>query len=135
MSVSVKQDAVRPRRLGRERMCSALLACGIFSSLLYVSADVLGGLIYPDYSFGSQTISELVAIGAPTRGVVEPLFIAYDVLALAFGVGVLWAAGRSRALRITGALLVGYALVGWVGFGSSPTTSAARARWRATCRT
>jgi uncharacterized protein DUF998 len=104
----------------RETLPTLLLACGIVSSLLYLFADVLGGLLYPGYSFGSQTISELAAIGAPTRGVVQPLFIAYDVLAVLFGVGVLWAAGRSRALRITGALLVGYALVGWAGFGSSP---------------
>lgn len=109
---------VRAPRPPRAR--TLLLACGIVSTLLYLFADLLGGLRYPGYSFGSQTISELVAIGAPTRGVVSTLFVAYDVLAVAFGVGVLWAAGRSRALRLTGILLVGYALVGWAGFGSAP---------------
>ncbi len=110
--------AQRPRPPGG--LPTLLLACGIVSSLLYLFADLLGGLRYPGYSFTSQTISELVAAGAPTRGLVQPLLVAYDVLAVLFGVGVLWAAGRSRALRLTGALLVGYAVVGWAGFGSAP---------------
>lgn len=92
----------------------ALLVCGIVSSLLYVSTDILGGLRYAGYSFSSQTISELGAIGAPSKSFVDPLFIAYDVLALAFAAGVLWtaAAGRNRALRITGVLLAGHAVAG-----------------------
>jgi CubicO group peptidase (beta-lactamase class C family) len=122
-AMKIRRDAQRPALQPprtRGMLATLLLACGVVSSLLYLFADVLGGVLYPGYSFYSQTISELVAIGAPPRGVVEPLFIAYDVLAVLFGVGVLWAAGRSRALHITGWLLVGYALVGWAGFGSSP---------------
>jgi CubicO group peptidase (beta-lactamase class C family) len=93
-----------------------LLACGILSSLLYVATDVLGGMRYPGYSFTSQAISELMAIGAPSEAFVDPLFITYGVLALAFGVGVfLEGAGRSRALRTAGALLSGYAVVGFAG--------------------
>ncbi len=93
-----------------------LLACGILAFLLYVTTDVLGGLRYDGYSFTSQTISELGAIGAPSKSFVDPLFIAYGVLALAFGIGVFGeAAGRSRALRITGALLIGSAAVGIAG--------------------
>lgn len=95
--------------------------CGIISSLLYVATDVLGGLQYGGYSFGSQAISELMAIGAPSKPFVDPLFMAYNVLALAFGVGVCWvAAGRNRALRITGAALIGYGSIGLVaGFVGS----------------
>ena len=66
-----------------------LLVCGILSSLLYVATDVLGGMRYPGYSFTSQAVSELMAIGAPSEAFVDPLFIAYGVLVLAFGVGVL----------------------------------------------
>jgi hypothetical protein len=93
-----------------------LLGCGILSSLLYVATDVLGGMRYEGYSFTSQAVSELMAIGAPSEALVDPLFVTYGVLASAFGVGVLReGAGRSRALRIGGALLIGYAAVGLTG--------------------
>jgi hypothetical membrane protein len=93
-----------------------LLACGILSSLLYVVTDVLGGMRYEGYSFTSQAISELMATGAPSEPLVDPLFIIYGVLTLAFGVGVFReAAGSNRALRIAGALLIGYAAAGFTG--------------------
>lgn len=93
-----------------------LLSCGILSSLLYAATDVLGGMRYEGYSFTSQAISELMATGAPSEPFVDPLFIIFGVLALAFGVGVIReAAGRNRALRITGALLIGYAAAGFSG--------------------
>ncbi|HJS58293.1 MAG TPA: serine hydrolase, partial [Vicinamibacteria bacterium] len=94
----------------------ALLVCGFLSSLLYAATDVLGGILYDGYSFASQAISELMAAGAPSEAIVDPLFITYDVLALAFGVGVFReGVRRSRALRMTGALLMGYAAIGLAG--------------------
>jgi hypothetical protein len=93
-----------------------LLVCGILSSLLYAATDVLGGIRYEGYSFTSQAVSELMATGAPSERLVDPLFITYGVLALAFGVGVFRdAAGRNRVLRIAGALLVAYAAAGFAG--------------------
>jgi len=44
-----------------------LLACGIFSSLFYVVTDIAGTLSWNGYSYTSQNISELLAIGSPTR--------------------------------------------------------------------
>lgn len=94
----------------------ALLVCGVLSSLLYAVTDVLGGLRYPGYGFTSQAISELMASGAPSENFVDPLFIAYGALALAFGAGVFRdAGGHNRALRIAGALLIGYAALGFAG--------------------
>jgi CubicO group peptidase (beta-lactamase class C family)/hypothetical membrane protein len=92
----------------------SLLVFGILSSAVYVAADVLGGLLYPGYSFVSQAISELGAIGAPSKPIVDPLFLIYDVLALVFGVGVLREASGNRALRTTGVLLIGYGAAGLV---------------------
>ena len=93
-----------------------MLVCGIVSSLLYVATDVLGGVRYPGYSFTSQAISELMAVGAPSERLVDPLFIAYGALTVAFGAGVvLECAGRCRALGITGALLIGFGGVGLTG--------------------
>ena len=93
-----------------------LLACGILGPLLYVATDVLGGMRYPGYSFSSQAVSELMAIGAPSEAFVDPLFIAYGVLLMAFGVGVFReGAVRGRALRIAGAVLVSHAAIGFTG--------------------
>ncbi|HEY7233493.1 MAG TPA: hypothetical protein VH539_05045 [Gemmatimonadaceae bacterium] len=54
-----------------------LLGCGGASSVLYVLTDLLGGLHYPGYSFVSQGVSELMAIGSPVertgRSAVSPL--------------------------------------------------------------
>ena len=103
---------VRGRSIARQ----ALLACGILSSLLYVATDAVGGLRYPGYSFNSQAVSELMAVGAPSETFVDPLFIAYGVLTLAFAIGVFREGrDRSHALRITGVLLMGYAAVGFAG--------------------
>jgi len=91
----------------------ALLTCGILSSLLYVGTDILAGTLWEGYSFTHQAVSELSAIGAPTRPLVVPLYLAYDVLMIAFGLGV-WGYSRKRALRFTGGLLVGIGAVGLV---------------------
>jgi hypothetical membrane protein len=92
-----------------------LLGCGIVSSVLYVAADIFASLLYPGYRYTEQQFSELTAVGSPVR----PLMIAlsefpYTLLVGAFGVGVWASASRRRAGRITGALLVGYALTGVV---------------------
>jgi Protein of unknown function (DUF998) len=85
---------------------TVLLACGILSSLLYVGANVAGARRWRSYSLSSQTVSELSAIGAPSRPVVIPLLTGHGVLLMPFGFGVREAAGRNRALRATGAVLM-----------------------------
>jgi hypothetical protein len=91
-----------------------LLICGIVSSLLYVGTDIIAGTLYAGYSFSSQAVSELFAIGAPTSGLVVPLFTLYSGLLVAFALGV-WksaaiAAGRNRALRIMALMIIGSAV-------------------------
>jgi hypothetical protein len=65
-----------------------LLGCGIVSSLLYVAANVLGPRRWREYSLSSQTVSELSAIGAPSRPFVVPLLTAHGALVIPFGLGV-----------------------------------------------
>jgi hypothetical protein len=84
-----------------------LLACGIGSSAAYVAANLAGALRGGGYSSVNQSVSELTAIHAPSRPVALPLFVASDVLALAFGTGVVAAADHNRPLRVAGWLLVG----------------------------
>jgi hypothetical membrane protein len=98
------------------RVRQVLLASGAAASLLYAATDIAGGLQYPGYSFTSQAISELMANGAPSERLVDPLFLIYDVLMLAFAVYLVReAAGRGRALQTTGILLSVYALLGVAG--------------------
>jgi hypothetical protein len=92
-----------------------LLGCGIASSVLYVASDILISWWDPNYSYRDQSFSELLAPGSPTRPImVVANGITYGVLVTAFGVGVWQAVGGRRAGRITGALLVGYAVTGAV---------------------
>ena len=101
-----------------------LLGCGIASSVLYVASDILISWWDPNYSYRDQSFSELLAPGSPTRPLVLVLLaIPYGVLVTAFGVGVWQAADGRRTGRITGALLVGYGVIGAVTgvFLSAPT--------------
>ncbi len=92
-----------------------LLACGILFSLLYVAMNVYFPLQWPGYDAASQTISELSAVGAPTRPAWVAVGFVYSLLVIAFGWGVWSAAGARRALRIAGALIIAQGVVslGW----------------------
>ena len=83
-----------------------LLACGILSPLLFVAMNVFVPMLFVGYSFASQTVSELSAIGAPTRPLWVGLGTVYGVLFAAFGWGVWRSAGPSRPMRVAGALMV-----------------------------
>ena len=89
-----------------------LLVCGVFSSLLYVFTTVFVALQWPDYSSASQTVSELSAIGAPTRSLWISLVVPYTLLMAGFGYGVWLSADRNRALRLTGGVMVIYGVLG-----------------------
>jgi len=93
----------------------SLLICGILASLLYVGIDVVAAIGYPDYhSFTSRVISELMASGAPTEHLVDPLFLLYGVLMLAFAVGV-WMSSPAKRAHVAGGLPFVYAAVGFLG--------------------
>ena len=93
-------------------MRKILLLCGVVSSLLYVAMNVFVAWQWPDYSSASQTVSELSAIGAPTRALWVALAIPYTLLVAAFGWGVRASAGANRPLRIAGWLMVAYGVTG-----------------------
>jgi hypothetical protein len=98
------------------RAGKVLLGCGVVSSAWWVIIDVLLSQRYPGYSYIDQTVSELSAEGAPTRAASLALnSLPYTLLMAAFGVGVWAVAGGTRAGRITGALLVGNAIIGGAG--------------------
>jgi hypothetical protein len=90
-----------------------LLACGILSAILYLAANVVVPMQWDAYSWMSQTVSELSAIGAPTRTLWVALMIPYGILLIAFGAGVFLSANESRGLKIAGALIIIDAIVGF----------------------
>lgn len=89
-----------------------LLSCGIVAALLYVAMNVIGLLQDPSQGVMTHTISELSAIGAPSRPTWVVLGVFYNLLMIAFGIGVR-AAGRKRTLRASGALIVVAAIFGF----------------------
>jgi len=87
----------------------------VLASLEYVGTDVLAAIRYPEYhSFRSRVVSELMASGAPTERLVDPLFLLYGMLMMAFGAG-LWMSDRQRRAHIVGGLLFAYAAMGLLG--------------------
>ena len=85
-----------------------LLTCGVLSSLLYIAMNAFIPLLYDGYSFQSHTVSELSAIGAPTRQIWVPLAFVYTLLFAAFGFGVLKSANGNRHLRTLAIIIFVY---------------------------
>jgi hypothetical protein len=98
----------------RATMRTVWLACGALSSLLYVAMNIVGAMQWPAYRSAAQTVSELSAIGAPTRPLWVALGMLYTLLVLAFGWGVRMAAGDDRRLRVAGTLITIYGALGLV---------------------
>lgn len=95
-----------------------LLICGILASLVQLGTDIVGGMLWEGYSFTSQAISELTAIGAPTRPLLVPFAPIYGMLQIAFGLGIWLLAGQRRALRVIGVLqiTIGIVAIAWMPF-------------------
>jgi hypothetical protein len=100
------------------RAVKALLVCGVVSSVLYIATDILAASLWKGYSYTAQQVSELSAIGAPTRPLWIAMSIVYALLVIAFGVGVWLSAGSKRSLRVTAILLVLFGAIGqlWLWF-------------------
>ena len=77
---------------------------GIAAILVYVFATILGGLYYPHYSHTSQAISELVGINAPTRTILNPIYVFYNLLLITFAYGI-YSEWRDRQTKIGAFLL------------------------------
>ena len=87
----------------------ALLVSGILSSVLYAAMNVVAALQWPEYSSASQTVSELSAIGAPTRDLWIPLGALYMILFGAFAWSVRTEGRENPPLRFVGGLLLAFA--------------------------
>ena len=109
---ATKQHRKDPVAEGRTPLQTILLACGTAASLLYVFMLVVVPTKWEGYSSASQTISELSAIGAPTRQLWVWLGMVYTLLVAAFGLGIWSSARGNRPLRAVGALQVITGVIG-----------------------
>ena len=82
--------------------------------------DVLAASRYDGYSYTDQTISELSAVGAPTRSLWIPLGFVYSVLTIACGFGIWASARQKRALRFVAAFVAGIGVLGLVAWPFAP---------------
>jgi hypothetical membrane protein len=92
-----------------------LLASGVVASALYVAIDLVAALAFPDYhSFTRRVVSELMATGAPTERLVDPLFLLYGALMLVFAWAV-WSVSARRRVRALAVVLGLYGAFGLLG--------------------
>lgn len=89
-----------------------MLVCGVLTAVIYIAMNIYVPLLYPGYQVFSQTVSELSAIGAPTRSVWVVLMLPYSLLLTLFGWGVWTVSGGRRSLRVAGLLLIIDAVIG-----------------------
>jgi hypothetical protein len=102
-----------PRRSSEKILNKLLLSCGILSSLWYVSINIIVPMQDPDYNVASQTVSELSAIGAPTKFLWDVLGTFYSLLIIPFGWGVWLSSGHDRKLKVAGAMILIYGFSGF----------------------
>jgi hypothetical protein len=88
-----------------------LFICGIIAPFFFFGIDMLAGSLWTGYNFVSQSLSDLSAVGAPTRPLVMVLQLVFDMLMIAFGIGVWKKGGHNRALRVSGAAIIGNAAI------------------------
>lgn len=100
--------------IDRRTLRDVWLGCGVISSLLYVAMNVVVPMQWPGYDQASRVVSELSAIGAPTRPVWVALGMVYTMLVVAFGWGIRMAAGDDRRLDVVGILISIYGALGFV---------------------
>jgi hypothetical protein len=87
------------------------LFCGILSSFLYIAMNIFVPMFFPGYDSASQTVSELSAIGSPTRTLWVSLGTAYTLLIMVFGLGVRQSARQNKKLKIAGGFIFVYGIV------------------------
>ena len=90
-----------------------LLFCGLLSSLYYVVINIIAPTYYPGYRIDSQTVSELSAIGAPSRHIWVLLCSMYSFLVIAFGMGIYVITGDNKRLKAVGAIMFFYGISGF----------------------
>jgi hypothetical membrane protein len=106
-------------------LLKVLLACGVISPLVYVATEILASSRWEGYDWTARMVSDLLAVSAPTRSFIVVPMVVYNLLILAFGIGV-WLRGWNRPLRVAGALFIVYGVVSMLGLFVFPLNYEAR---------
>ena len=69
------------------RLDTLAIAAGVLAPLLYAATVILGAALTPGYSHVANAISELIASGAAAKPLLDPLFAVYNLLLIAFALG------------------------------------------------
>ncbi len=85
-------------------------ASGIALVSIYITTTVVGALLRPGYSHIRDSVSELIEMGAPNKGLLDMMFGSYHLLLIMFAIGLHLALPRTRWGWL------GPALVGVAGF-------------------
>lgn len=119
----MSEDRAPDRVPGR---IAVLLGCGVAVAVVQIAGDVIAAARYPGYSYAHMTVSELSAIGAPTRSFQSGVGVLFGLLVVAFAGGVWWMADGQRRLRSVAVLLGVFAVNGvvWGLFPMQPRGSA-----------
>jgi len=88
--------------------------CGFASVVLYISATIIGAHAWPAYDSFSQSVSELIAVDAPSASRVIPLFLVYSLLVFAFGTGIFLLAKEDYTLKYVAVLVIAKEILGVV---------------------
>ena len=95
------------------------LPAGIAAPLVYAGVVLLGGALTPGYSHRDDPISALMETGAPARALIDPLFAVYDLLLVAFALGLRRGFART-GVDLPATVPVSLALVGVAGLLTWP---------------
>lgn len=83
-----------------------LLRCGAISSVWYLLTVFIVAIIHPHFNLLSQVVSELSAVGAPTRLLWVAMNVLYSLLLFGFAIGILSMTATSNKLKIIGWLFI-----------------------------
>jgi len=85
---------------------------GISAPIFYVVPMIIGGLLRPGYNHLYNSVSDLLATGAPNKKILVPFFTVYPVLLSVFGFGIFSELSSQQAPidSLTG--LIGFIFIG-----------------------
>ena len=91
-----------------------LLMSGIASVVLYITATIIGAYAWPEYNSFSQSVSELIAVNAPSASIVIPLFLIYSLLVFTFGTVIFLLAKENKALKLVAIFIIAKEIMGLI---------------------
>jgi len=87
---------------------------GIASVVLYITATIIGAYAWPEYNSFSQSVSELIAVNAPSASIVIPLFLIYSLLVFTFGTVIFLLAKENKALKLVAIFIIAKEIMGLI---------------------